>query len=318
MRKAGPRHALFRFIRNILWPPASLLGDEWVDRPGLIDAESWSQLQFLTPLWCDACGFPLPDPSADAEALADADQFDAALREDQPTAEASPHSTAARHGADLCLACVAHPPAFDHAVAALAYDAQSRPMILSLKHGGRRDGLPIFVLWLYQTLQRAHAQRESEGADLTPIFDFIIPVPLHYWRLVRRGYNQAGLLAQGLARKLERPVRYDLLSRARRTQSQEGKSASARLRNMQGAFKVPRQAKTRLAGARILLVDDVFTTGATLEACARTLKRAGAKEVHCIALARVLRPRPVRAWREAALGDSEAVFGHLSNGEAGS
>lgn len=312
MRKAGSMEALLGFMRNVLWPPASLLGDDWVDRPGLIDAASWAKLQFLTPLWCDACGFPLPDLSSEAEILADEDQFDAALRADEPPAQ----SPISHHGPDLCLACIAHPPAFDHAVAALAYDAQSRPLILALKHGGRRDGLKSYVMWLHQTLQRAHAYR-APGSDPPLGFDFIIPVPLHYWRLVRRGYNQAGLLAQGLARQLEAPVRYDLLVRARRTPSQEGRSAAARLRNMQGAFKVPRSAQARLVGTRLLLVDDVFTTGATLEACARALKRAGAKEVHCVALARVLRPRPVRAWREAAR-DAEAALGRLSNREAGS
>jgi ComF family protein len=114
-------------------------------------------------------------------------------------------------------------------------------------------------------------------------------VPLHWVRLARRRYNQAALLANALSRISGVPAVADLLVRRRRTPSQGGLSAVGRHRNVQGAFAVGRRHADRVADRRVLLVDDVLTTGATVSACARALLRAGARAVDVAALAQVVR-----------------------------
>jgi ComF family protein len=113
-------------------------------------------------------------------------------------------------------------------------------------------------------------------------------VPLHRWRLLRRRYNQAALLSQALSRQCGVPYQPDLLKRRRRTPSQSGRSRTGRDRNVRGAFALAPADKGRLRGSRVVLIDDVFTTGATVSACARTLKRNGAARVDVLTLARVL------------------------------
>jgi ComF family protein len=116
--------------------------------------------------------------------------------------------------------------------------------------------------------------------------DFIAPAPMHWRRLAERSFNQAAWLAKALARATGKPWRPSALRRVKKRRSQEGLSASERRRNVQGAIK----AGGRFEGKTILVVDDVFTTGATLEACARALRKAGAAKVHGVTLARVVRP----------------------------
>jgi ComF family protein len=177
----------------------------------------------------------------------------------------------------LCAACLARPPAFDSARAILAYDEKSRGAILALKHADRLDLVPGFARWLARAGRQALARGEV-----------IVPVPLHRVRLWRRRYNQAAELARRLGREQGIGVAPLALVRTRSTQSQGVMvSARARRRNVLGAFRVPDPAF--VAGRRVLLVDDVMTTGATAEACARALRRAGAAEVHVLALARVVR-----------------------------
>jgi ComF family protein len=245
---AGRRSILSR-AADLVWPPRSLLSDHLVDRPGAIDAAHWAQLHFLTPPWCAACGFPF----AQAEA-ADA----------------------------LCGACLAERPVYDTARAPLAYDDAARRLVLDLKRGGRRDGLPVFAAWM----------AAAGGAALAEA-DLIIPAPLHWTRLLERRFNQSAWLAQALGRRTGRPVSVDALVRRRRRQSQHGLSASQRRRNVAGVYGAgPGKAKS-IAGRIVVLVDDVFTTGATAEACARALMRAKARKVHVLTLARVVRPADV-------------------------
>ncbi len=184
-------------------------------------------------------------------------------------------------GDNLCAPCLAKPPAFDSARAILAYDEKSRGAILALKHADRLDLVPGFSRWLSRS-----------GSSLLRDSDLVMPVPLHPWRLWRRRYNQSAELARRLARDWALAYDPGALTRTRSTASQGAMaSALARRRNVLGAFKVPDPA--RVAGRRVLLVDDVFTTGATVESCARALKRAGAARVHVLVLARVVKASDV-------------------------
>lgn len=171
------------------------------------------------------------------------------------------------------------PPAFDRARAALAYDDASRGLILTFKHRERLAGVGAFAGWLL-----------AAGADLLATADLIVPVPLHRWRLLWRGYNQASVLALKVARRSGRACCPDLLIRRRATPSQQGLGADARQRNVTPAvFEVARRHRERVDGARIVLVDDVLTTGATVGACATVLRRAGATQIDVLCLARVIR-----------------------------
>jgi ComF family protein len=181
--------------------------------------------------------------------------------------------------APLCGACAVAPPAFDRARAALRYDDAARRLILAFKHADRTDSAPAFGRWLARA-----------GAELLAAADLIAPVPLHRWRLLRRGYNQAAVLARALARETGLPLVPDLVQRRRATRSQQGLSGQARLANITaGAFRPHPWHRGRLRGRRVVLVDDVLTTGATVGACAQVLRTAGAAEVAVLTLARVVR-----------------------------
>jgi ComF family protein len=161
--------------------------------------------------------------------------------------------------------------------AALAYDDVSKALVLNMKHGARKDGLKVFANWMV------------EAAPFARDADLIMPVPLHWTRLWGRGYNQAAWLAQAIATHVGGQFAPMMLLRRRRTPSQNGLSARGRARNVEGAFEVLGDVKSK----RVLLVDDVFTTGATINACAKALMRAGAGCVDGVALARVVRPSSI-------------------------
>ena len=179
----------------------------------------------------------------------------------------------------LCGACAASHPLYDRARAPLRYDDASRGLILALKHGDRTDAAPALSGWM-----------ANAGRDMLGVADLVAPVPLHRWRLLARRYNQAALLAQGVAARAGRDCVPDLLIRRRRTPSQGGLSAAGRARNVRGAFAVNPKRAELIGGKRVMLVDDVLTTGATAEECARTLLRGGAASVDVLTLARVVRP----------------------------
>lgn len=180
----------------------------------------------------------------------------------------------------LCAACQARPPAFDRARAVMRYDDASKAPILALKHADRLDHVPGFARWLMRS-----------GRAFLDETELIVPVPLHRRRLWSRRYNQAAELARALSRLSGKLADSRVLLRAKPTPSQgEMPSAQARRRNVQGVFAVQAKSKPLVYGKIVLLIDDVLTTGATVEACARALKRAGARKVHVLALARVVRP----------------------------
>jgi ComF family protein len=179
----------------------------------------------------------------------------------------------------LCAACLKRAPAFDRARALMRYDDASRDLVLAFKRADRLDLVPPFARWLLRV-----------GREIVTEADLIVPVPLHPWRLWGRRFNQSALLAQCLGRLSAKPVECLALIRTRPTPSQgEMPSARARRRNVQGAFRIDPARREAVNGRAILLVDDVFTTGATLEACARALKRGGARQVFVLTLARVVR-----------------------------
>ncbi|MFQ5985076.1 MAG: ComF family protein [Alphaproteobacteria bacterium] len=176
----------------------------------------------------------------------------------------------------LCGDCASQAPAFDRARAALRYGGAARKLILGFKHGDRTHAAPAFAGWMVRV-----------GADLVDGADLVVPVPLHRRRLFARRYNQAALLALAIGRLSALRVVPDLLVRVRPTPSQAGRNRRRRFENVRGAFAVRARYRAGVEGRRVLVVDDVLTTGATVGACANTLKRAGAARVNVVTLARV-------------------------------
>jgi len=192
-----------------------------------------------------------------------------------------PFTHAAQGGPDrVCPRCWTHPPAFDRARAALRYDAQARRMILPLKYSDRTELAAMLAV---------HMARA--GAALLREADLLVPVPLHRARLFRRRYNQAALLAYAVGRTSRRPVLPDGLRRLRATASLGDKTAEQRATEMDSAIAVRRNRLARIVGRRVLLIDDVLTSGATANACAAALRNAGATGVDVLVAARVPDPR---------------------------
>lgn len=179
----------------------------------------------------------------------------------------------------LCGNCIASPPPFTRGISVFQYDDASRHMVLAFKHADRTDRAPAFANWM------SRAATDILGDDV-----IIAPVPLHPKRLRSRRYNQSALLAQNIAKIKGHRVAPDLLTRGRDTASQGGKSPKARFRNVKGAFSIHPKWQNLIDGEHILLIDDVFTTGATLSECAACLLQEGANQVDILTLCRVVRP----------------------------
>jgi len=179
-----------------------------------------------------------------------------------------------------CITCSSEPPPWREARGALLYNGAARKLILPLKHADRQENA---------TFLATHMARA--GRALLADADLLVPVPLHRWRLFRRGYNQAALLAQALSRHSRTPVCLDALRRTRRTRMLGHLSAAERAREMHGAIGARPSRAARIAGARVLLIDDVMTTGATAGACAHALLEAGAAHIDVLVASRVADPR---------------------------
>jgi len=160
----------------------------------------------------------------------------------------------------------------------MRYTDASKGLILRLKHADRHEGVDAFGKWMARA-----------GAGFLSDVDVITAVPLHRLRLLRRLYNQAAMLALALGEETEIPADPMILERIRRTPSQGGLSRRQRRHNVAGAFRVRPGHEARIEGRNVLVIDDVMTTGATVEACARTLKRSGAARIYVLTLARVVR-----------------------------
>ncbi len=179
----------------------------------------------------------------------------------------------------LSMEAIANPPSYRRARAAVRYDDVARTLVHALKYQDRIDLAPIMGRWM-----------ERAGHELVTHADVVVRVPLHWRRGWSRRYNQSGHLAKTIAQASGLPLDPLLLKRTRQTAQQIGLSKAERAANVQGAFAVPPEYRPQVRGRRILLVDDVLTSGSTVDACARALLRARAAQVEVLVFARVVEP----------------------------
>ncbi len=226
-------------------PPICPVTEDRVTTQGMLSPKAWGSIQFITPPYCVRCAVPFAMDYGDGS---------------------------------VCPSCIAEPPAFDEARAAVVYDEASRRLIVPFKHSDKTELAPLLAAWL----SRATQDLPMDGA-------IVMATPLHWRRLLERRFNQSDLLARTFARHNRAAYLSNGLRRIRQTRTQDGLSADARRRNVAGAFRVNDHAKAAIDDAHIVLIDDVFTTGATLSACSRALKRAGAARVSAVVLGRVVK-----------------------------
>ena len=234
---------------DVVFPPRCLACPAPTSTPGRLCAACWRDTHFISGAACRRCGVPIVGEMAGTD--------DAEV---------------------VCESCLRHPPGWDRGAAALVYAGAGRRLVLALKHGDRLDTIGPLAGWM-----------AAAGRELLSEADLVAPVPLHWRRLLRRRYNQSAELARRVGRLAARPVVPDLLVRRRATPPQEG-GRDARAANQAGAFALARRHANgthAVAGRRVLLIDDVLTTGATLSGCAEALRAAGAAGVDVLALARV-------------------------------
>ncbi|HPD82354.1 MAG: ComF family protein [Alphaproteobacteria bacterium] len=181
---------------------------------------------------------------------------------------------------NICLGCLQSPPLFDKARAALVYDDVSRDIILGFKHGDQTEAVPAFIPWLRQA-----------GQSLLKQSDYIMPVPLHRWRILRRRFNQSALIAKYLSEDTKIPMMLDGVLRQRATVTQGHLNSNERQKNVKNAFVVHPKRAESLKGKTVILIDDVYTTGATVNECTKVLLKAGVSAVNILTLARVVKPQ---------------------------
>jgi ComF family protein len=179
----------------------------------------------------------------------------------------------------LSMEAIADPPTYQRARAAVRFDEISRALVHALKYGDRLDLAPMMGRWLTQA-----------GRELLAEADALVPVPLHWRRHWARRFNQSAILAAAVARGSSVPIAAGALRRVKPTTQQVGLSRTQRAANIQGAFRVPADGKAEVVGRRLVLIDDVLTSGATVEGCAKALLRAGARNVDVLVFARVAEP----------------------------
>lgn len=239
-----------RALTDIVIPPVCANCQTPLAQSHALCGTCWREVRFIRPPVCDRLGIPLP--------------FDTG------------HKT-------VSAAALAEPPDFDRARIVAHHDGPMQQIISGFKYADRQEARILLANWLI-----------SAGRDLIADADLIVPVPLHRWRLLKRKFNQSAVLAKEVARVTGKPVAYQILIRHKPTAPQVSLSGSERRRNPRGAFRVAaptlrppgkgKRAHPRLASKRILLIDDVMTTGATANACARALKAAGAAHVDVLTL----------------------------------
>lgn len=233
-----------RMAANLLFPPRCPSCHGYVEAEGNFCAECFAKLRLIESPCCAVCGTPFSFPTATDT---------------------------------VCPTCLATPPEYDSARAALVYDAISAPLVSALKFNDQWANLDRYITLMLRA-----------GGALMEDVDVIAPVPLHWRRLLRRKFNQSALLAFGVSKRLGIPCDPQLLQRTRYTKPQMRMKREERLKNVTRAFAVTEGKEEMLRNKTVLLMDDVVTTGATVNACAKALIRAGAKQVRVLSLAKTV------------------------------
>lgn len=236
-----------RGLRDIAIPPICLTCDRLVDTQGGLCSHCWSRARFIERPYCEVLGLPF--------------SFD-------PGEMPGERLVSAR--------AIADPPPFERLRAVMTYDDYARRLVGGLKYADRGDLAPWMARWM-----------ATAGRELLADCEIVIPVPLHRLRLHRRRANQSAELARNIARLAGLDYQPQALLRHRRTRQQVGLSSLERARNVQGAFRVDPRQRMVIENRRVLLVDDVHTTGATVRACSRALRRAGAGAIDVLVFASV-------------------------------
>lgn len=245
-------NAFIKIVDRVL-PPRCVLTGQTVEAQGMLAPEAWAALNFIAGPFCARCGSPFAYEIAN-----------------------DPAPTFAGMGETVvCVGCLNRPPPFRTARAVLKYDDSSRPLILGFKHGDKTYMASSFALWLARA-----------GGEMLAGADMLIPVPLQRWRLLGRRYNQSAILSAALSKATGIPAYPLALRRVRATPSQGSLNAAERHDNVRKAFAVAPSFEDRLRNRSVVLVDDVYTTGATVRECAKTLLAAGALRVDVLTLAR--------------------------------
>ena len=240
----------FSRLADFLLPPVCLACGQGVAAHGTLCADCWGQADFIEAPLCRVTGLPFAY---------------------------QPGGSPGSEDGMVSAVALAHPPAYRAARAAMRYNDLSRLLISRFKYGDRLEGAPAFAGWMMRA-----------GAEMLEDADLIVPVPLHRSRLFSRRFNQSAELARLIGKSSGVPFDGETLQRIRATRPQVGLSGEARRRNLRGAFRVAEKRRARLSGRRVVIVDDVITSGSTVEACAKALLGAGAAEVCVLALARVV------------------------------
>lgn len=241
-------------VADLALPPQCFSCHQPVARHGNLCAACWLAIDFIERPFCEVSGLPFAFHPADVASGA-------------PSIRAE---------------VIDNPPPYARARAVMRYNDVSAALVSRFKYADRLEAAPAFARWMARA-----------GADLLTGADLLIPVPLHRRRLFSRRYNQAAELARAIGVESGLAVGSNLLARVRATRPQVGLTGAARRRNVAGAFRLRPGMGGRIEGKAVVLVDDVMTTGATIEACARALLAAGAREVRVLTLARVVHGEPL-------------------------
>ena len=242
-----------RRLGDVVVPPVCIACHQRVGSHDALCARCWRTIAFVRPPACDRLGIPLPYGRPDGGPL-------------------------------ISAAAAADPPPYDRAraVAVFAHDSVIRDLVHGFKFADRHEPRRLFARWMVDA-----------GREILTDCDLIVPVPLTRWRLMRRQFNQSAMLAREIARATGIATDPHALIKTRTTPPQVGLTREQRRVNVRGAFAVPDRRRDAITGKRVLIVDDVITTGATVGACTRALRDAGAARVDVLAIGIVTTPGQV-------------------------